>query len=78
MSNEQKQENIKEFDLKKGLTFAIISGVLSACFNYGIEAGDPIADAAVARDTIHCSRTTSLTLFCCGAGLPQILSGALF
>jgi L-rhamnose-H+ transport protein len=49
MSLEKKQETIKEFNLKKGLTFAIISGILSACFNYGIEAGDPIADAAVAQ-----------------------------
>lgn len=49
MSQDQKQESIKEFDLKKGLTFAIISGILSACFNYGIEAGDPIAHAAVAH-----------------------------
>jgi L-rhamnose-H+ transport protein len=47
MSHEQKQEAIKEFNLKKGLTFAIISGILSACFNYGIEAGDSIAEAAV-------------------------------
>ena len=48
LSHDQKRENIKEFNLKKGLTFAIISGILSACFNYGIEAGDPIANAAVA------------------------------
>jgi L-rhamnose-H+ transport protein len=49
MSHEKKQETIKEFNLKKGLTFAIISGILSACFNYGIEAGDSIAEAAVAQ-----------------------------
>lgn len=46
---EQKQQNIQEFNLSKGLTFAIISGVLSACFNYGIEAGEPMADIAVAQ-----------------------------
>jgi L-rhamnose-H+ transport protein len=28
------------------LIVAIISGVLSACFNFGIEAGKPMADAA--------------------------------
>ncbi len=49
LSEEQKQQSIKEFDLTKGLTFAIISGVLSACFNYGIEAGEPMADVAVAE-----------------------------
>lgn len=46
-SSLENQQHIKEFNLKKGLTFCIISGVLSACFNYGIEAGDPLADAAV-------------------------------
>lgn len=49
MPVQQQQQTIREFDLKKGLTYAIISGVLSACFNYGIEAGEAMADAAVAR-----------------------------
>jgi L-rhamnose-H+ transport protein len=47
LSDEQKKRSIKEFNLTKGLVFAIISGVLSACFNYGIEAGDPMAEKAV-------------------------------
>lgn len=47
LSSVQKQESVKEFNLVKGLTFAIISGILSACFNYGIEAGEPMADMAV-------------------------------
>lgn len=37
----------KEFDIKKGLLVAIVSGVLSACFNFGIEAGKPMAEKAV-------------------------------
>ncbi|ULQ55345.1 L-rhamnose/proton symporter RhaT [Flavihumibacter rivuli] len=37
-----------EFNLTKGLVVATVSGVLSACFNFGIEAGKPMADAAVA------------------------------
>lgn len=32
-----------EFKLTKGLVFAIISGVLSACFSFGIEAGTSMA-----------------------------------
>lgn len=35
-----------EFSVKKGLMVAIVSGILSACFNYGIEAGKPLAQAA--------------------------------
>ena len=42
MSAEQKKAVIKEFDLKKGLGVAILSGVMSACFAYGLAAGGPI------------------------------------
>jgi L-rhamnose-H+ transport protein len=42
MSEEQKRAAIKEFDLKKGLLVATFSGVMSACFAYGLAAGDPI------------------------------------
>jgi L-rhamnose-H+ transport protein len=46
LSEEKKQESIKEFSLVKGLIVCTISGILSACFNYGIEAGTPMAEAA--------------------------------
>jgi L-rhamnose-H+ transport protein len=42
MSDQQKRASIKEFDLKKGLLVATFSGVMSACFAYGLAAGDPI------------------------------------
>ncbi len=45
----QKKESIKEFNLVKGLVVATISGILSACFNFGIEAGKPMAAEAVAQ-----------------------------
>ena len=48
LSTEHKQETIKEFNLKKGLAVAIVSGILSACFNYGIEAGKEMGKAAEA------------------------------
>lgn len=35
-----------EYKFGLGLTVAIISGVLSACFNFGIEAGKPLAEVA--------------------------------
>lgn len=38
----------QEFSIVKGLIIAIISGVLSSFFNFGIEAGKPMAAAAVA------------------------------
>ena len=43
----EKTKTVSEFNLVRGLTVAIISGILSACFNFGIEAGKPMAEAAV-------------------------------
>jgi L-rhamnose-H+ transport protein len=45
------QAAIKEFDLKKGFLVAILSGVMSACFAYGLAAGDPIKALTVQRGT---------------------------
>jgi L-rhamnose-H+ transport protein len=42
MSAEAKKAAIKEFDLKKGLAVATLSGVMSACFAFGLAAGKPI------------------------------------
>jgi L-rhamnose-H+ transport protein len=42
MSPEQQKAAIKEFDLKKGLAVATLSGVMSACFAYGLAAGAPV------------------------------------
>ncbi len=46
LPEEKKKESIKEFNLVKGLIVCTISGILSACFNYGIEAGTPMAEVA--------------------------------
>jgi len=42
MSPEQQKAAIQEFDLRKGIGVALLSGVMSACFAYGLAAGDPI------------------------------------
>lgn len=42
MSPEQQKAAIQEFDLRKGIGVALLSGVMSACFAYGLTAGDPI------------------------------------
>ena len=47
LTDEQKSASVKEFNISKGLWVAIVSGILSACFNYAIEAGKPMAEAAV-------------------------------
>ena len=48
LSDEERKKSVAEFSLVKGLIIAIISGILSSFFNFGIEAGKPMAEAAVA------------------------------
>ena len=51
MSTEQKTASIKEFALRKGLLVATFSGVMSACFAYGLAAGDPIKALTIQHGT---------------------------
>ncbi len=51
MSPEQQKVTIKEFDLKKGVGVAMLSGVMSACFAYGLAAGDPIKTLTMKHGT---------------------------
>lgn len=43
---EQQKASVAEFSLAKGLIIAVISGILSSFFNFGIEAGKPMAEVA--------------------------------
>lgn len=62
MTEEEKKAAIKDFALTKGLLVALLAGVMSACFNLGLDAGTPIKEAAIANgvDKLY-------------AGLPVIL-----
>jgi len=51
MSPKQKQNSIAEFNFKKGILVATFSGVMSACFSFGLTAGNPIGAASVAAGT---------------------------
>ena len=51
MSEEDKRAAVKEFALKKGILIAIFAGIMSACFNFGFEAGKPIETVALAHGT---------------------------
>jgi L-rhamnose-H+ transport protein len=46
LPEEKKKESVKEFNLVKGLIVCVVAGILSACFNYGIEAGSEMAGVA--------------------------------
>jgi len=73
LSPDQQKEGVKEFNLSKGLIVATVSGILSACFSFGIEAGKPMAE--VARLAAEASGTT--TLFVNNVVFVVILLGGL-
>ncbi|MDD3195571.1 MAG: L-rhamnose/proton symporter RhaT [Paludibacter sp.] len=62
MTDEQKKAAVKDFALGKGLLVALLAGVMSASFNLGLEAAEPIRLKAVelGTDALY-------------AGLPAIL-----
>ena len=51
MPAEAQKSAIKEFNLKQGFLVALLSGVMSACFAYGLAAGDPIKELTVKAGT---------------------------
>src|SRR5579864_5916316 len=51
MSPEQQRAAIEEYDLRKGIAVAVLSGVMSACFAYGLAAGDPIKTLTLQHGT---------------------------
>lgn len=51
MTEEEKKAAVREFALKKGLLIAVFAGIMSACFNFGFEAGKPIESVALAHGT---------------------------
>lgn len=43
LSDEQKREAVKDFNFPKGIAIALLAGVMSGCFNVGLEFGSAIA-----------------------------------
>lgn len=48
MTEEEKRAAVKDFALKKGLLIALLAGVMSACFNLGLEAGAGVREQTLA------------------------------
>ena len=51
MGNDGKSSAITEFSLWKGLAIATFSGVMSSCFSYGFQFGDPITKISASHGT---------------------------
>lgn len=53
LTKEEKRESVEEFHYGKGIAVSILSGVMSACFAYGLASGKPIANIAKAQLLTH-------------------------
>lgn len=53
MSDEQKREHIRDFDFKKGILVATFSGIMSACFAFGMSAGAKIEQLTLRKDLLN-------------------------
>lgn len=53
MDEAQKQETVKEFDFKKGILVATFSGIMSACFAFGLSNGDSIRQTTMKVDLVN-------------------------
>ncbi len=74
LSAEEKQKYIKEFNFKKGLAVAITSGIMSACFAFGVQTGKPIADLAIEHGTPDLwQNSTVMLIIMCGGFITNAL-----
>ena len=51
LSQEEKVASIKEFNLKLGLVVATFCGIMSSCFAFGLDAGNPVKTLTLAHGT---------------------------
>lgn len=51
MDEEQKRKTVKEFNFKKGILVASFSGIMSACFAFGLSAGGKIGEISAEHGT---------------------------
>ncbi|MFT3790762.1 MAG: L-rhamnose/proton symporter RhaT [Rudaea sp.] len=78
LSVEKQKETVREFNLPLGLMVATVSGILSACFNFGIEAGQSMAHLAVVRGTNALFQNNVVFLVILWGGLTTNLLWCIF
>ncbi len=62
MTAEQKRHTVKEFSFKKGILVATFSGVMSACFAFGLTAGDWIRATTYNVDMVNSAKAAGKTV----------------
>jgi len=78
VDDETKRESVKEFSLWKGLLVASISGILSASFAFGLEAGHPIAEISLAHGTKSLFQNNAVLVWILWGGISTNLIWTLF
>ena len=78
LAGDQVQEAIAEFDLSKGLVVAVVSGILSACFAFGLAAGGDIATASLAAGTDSLYQNNATLIVILLGGLTTNLAYCLY
>lgn len=68
LPKEKKQSAIQEFNFKKGVLVALIAGIMSACFAFGLDAGRPIADLTLQHGTLTLFQNSAVFLVVLAGG----------
>lgn len=68
LTDDQKKESVKEFSAVKGLTFAVLGGIMSGCMAIAIKFGSPISDAAVNAGTPKVFMVLPIYILALGGG----------
>lgn len=78
LTEQQKQKAIREFALFKGFMVAVFAGIMSACMAFAIQAGRPIAQAALEAGTKAIYQNNPLFIFAMGGGFTTNCIWCLF
>jgi L-rhamnose-H+ transport protein len=68
LTDAQKKESVKEFSAVKGLTFAVLGGIMSGCMAIAIKFGSPISNAAVNAGTAKVFMVLPIYILALGGG----------
>jgi len=68
LTKEQRLASIKEYALGKGFLVAVIAGVMSSCFAFGIASGERIAEQALKAGSDNLFKNNPIFIFICLGG----------
>lgn len=68
LTDDQKKASVKEFSLAKGITLAVLGGIMSASMAFAFTAGAPIAKVAVQAGSAEVFKNMPLLVFALAGG----------